>query len=638
MRKTEKITNNWHFTDLNGNRFPVDIPHTWNAEDGQDGGNDYKRGRCCYDTVFPCPEYREDERIYLEFRGISSSAEVVLNGVNIMNHDGGYSAFRCDITDHIKEKNYLTVYADNSVNRRVYPQRADFTFYGGIYRDVYLITVNKFHFNMDRYADPGLSIATRMDGRVSVKCRHNVKDGEVRVIIADKEGDIVAQGRGKECELKIENVRLWQGLDDPYLYICQAQLWVDGEIKDKVSACFGVREFRIDPQKGFFLNGRSYPLRGVCRHQDRKGIGNALLSCHHEEDIRLIREIGANTIRLAHYQQDRYFYELCDRYGFIVWAEIPYISEHMPKGKENALSQLRELIIQCCNHPSIVCWGLSNEITISGHRHRRDMLETHRLLNETAHRLDPTRPTAIACYALCSPFNRVAHITDLVSWNLYFGWYTPFLFLNELWIDLFHFLFPNRPLGYSEYGCEAMPGLHSSSPRRGDHSEEYQLIYHEHMLKCFEKRPFLWATHLWNMFDFAADARDQGGEPGMNHKGLVSFDRKIKKDAFYLYKAYWSREGFVHICGKRYIYRTERVTEIKVYSNLDRVTLLVNGKEFATKEQDKIFRFFVPLEDEIKVEAVSGEHRDSAVFRHTHKPRPEYSLKKRDRKKENWIK
>ena len=637
MRKIDNLTENWHFTDLDGNRYPVEIPHTWNNIDGQDGGNDYKRGRCKYDTVFVAPCYNRDQRIYLEFAGVNASAEVMLNGVNVMNHDGGYSTFRCDVTDHLKETNTLTVYVDNSVNDRIYPQKADFTFYGGIYRDVRLITVNKNHFDMDCFGSNGIAIDSFADGRVKVRTWHNVKNATVKVSILDAEGNSVSNAVGECCEMNIDSPHLWQGTEDPYLYLCKAELWDGDTMTDRVEHHFGIREFKIDPQKGFFLNGKPYPLRGVCRHQDRRGIGNALLPCHHEEDIALIREVGANTVRLAHYQQDQYLYDLCDRYGLIVWAEIPYISEHMPNGRDNTISQLKELIIQNYNHPSIICWGLSNEITISGHRHRRDMLSNHRILNELAHRLDPARPTTLACYAVCSPFNKVAHITDLVSWNLYLGWYVPGLWLNEVWIDFFHTIYPKRPLGYSEYGCEAMPNLHSSRPRRGDHTEEYQCIYHEHMLRCFEKRPFMWATHLWNMFDFAADARNQGGEPGMNHKGLITFDRKTKKDAFYLYKAYWSKESFVHICGKRYVNRTDKVTEIKVYSNLDSVTLYVNGKEFESRKGDKIFKFAVALEGEIRVEAVSGEYTDSAVIRHTDKPDLSYKLKKNDGKGENWV-
>ena len=411
---------------------------------------------------------------------------------------------------------------------------------------------------------------------------------------------------------------------------------VDGVAVDKVTVPFGVRSFRVDPQRGFFLNGRSYPLRGVCRHQDWKGIGNAISPEHHDTDMVLIREIGANTIRLAHYQHDQYFYDLCDRYGMIVWAEIPYISEHLPNGRENTISQMKELIVQNYNHPSIVTWGISNEITIST-KDKKDMLDNHRVLNDLAHRMDPTRPTTLACYAVCGPFNKVAHITDLVSWNLYLGWYVPGLFLNDLWIDFFHWKYPDRPLGYSEYGCEAMPNLHSSHPRRGDHSEEYQAIYHEYLVKCFEKRPFMWATHVWNMFDFAADARNQGGEPGMNHKGLVTFDRKIKKDSFYLYKAWWSKEKFVHICGSRYVDRPEKITTVKVYSNCNKVTLFANGKKVAQLIGDKVFTFRVYLTDEVKLEAVSGDCRDEATLCFSPSPNPSYSIRADKAGGGNWT-
>ena len=434
----------------------------------------------------------------------------------------------------------------------------------------------------------------------------------------------------------IPNVRLWDGIDDPYLYSCTAILSVDGHAVDMVSAKFGVRTFYVDPQKGFFLNGRSYPLRGVCRHQDWKGIGNAIGKEHHDMDMELIREIGANTIRLAHYQHDQYFYDLCDKYGMAVWAEIPYISEHLPNGRQNTVDQMKELIVQNYNHPSIVTWGVSNEITIST-KDKKDMLDNHHLLNDLIHEMDPTRPTTLACYAVCHPFHKVAHITDLVSWNLYLGWYVPGLFLNDIWVDFFHKVYPNRPIGYSEYGCEAMPNLHSSKPRRGDHTEEYQAVYHEYLAKFIDKRPYMWATHIWNMFDFAADARNQGGEPGMNHKGLVTFDRKIKKDSFYLYKAYWSKEPFVHLCGSRYVDRAESTTTVKGYSNQKQVTLYVNGVEFDTKTGDKVFVFRVPLQGEIELKAVAGDCSDSSFVRHADKSNPAYKLRKGEGNGGNWT-
>ena len=640
MRKEILLNQDWSFTGPEGDVSRINIPHTWNAVDGQDGGNDYRRCACTYEKCFLLPDFDKDtQRVCLEFRGVNASATVELNGQPVMTHDGGYSTFRADITALLQEKNHLVVAADNSANDRVYPQKADFTFYGGIYRDVKLIVLNKNHFDMDCFGSSGLAVtpeAEGKDGKVRVRTWHNNESGIVSVSLLDADGTCVATGEGTDVTLRIPDVHLWDGVKDPYLYTCRAVLLVDGVETDTVQTPFGVRSYRFDPKEGFFLNGRSYPLRGVCRHQDRKGLGNALLPEHHEEDMDLIREVGANTIRLAHYQHDQYFYDLCDRYGFIVWAEIPYISQHMPAGRENTLSQMRELILQNYNHPSICVWGLSNEITIST-KDKKDMLDNHRQLNDLVHRLDPSRPTTLACYAVCGPFHKVAHLSDLVSWNLYLGWYVPGLFLNDLWIDFFHWKYPNRCLGYSEYGCEAMPNLHSSHPRRGDQTEEYQAVYHEYLLKCFEKRPFLWATHLWNMFDFAADARDQGGEPGMNHKGLVTFDRKIKKDSFYLYKAYWSKEPFVHICGSRYTDRPEKVTTVKVYSNQNTVTLYADGKKIGQQTSDKIFTFQVPLYGTVQLEAVAGDSRDIASLRYVKKPNPAYKLGKGAGDGGNWT-
>ena len=639
MRTAQLLNKDWRFIYHNGTVQNVDIPHTWNASDGQDGGNDYYRGTCVYEKSFPAPTYGADERVYLQFDGVNASAKVALNGQTVITHDGGYSTFRCDVTEFLKPENKLVVEVDNSVNDRVYPQKADFTFYGGIYRDVKLITINKYHFDMDHFGGPGIAVTPTVhgsDAQIRVQTWNNAENASVTVILYDAEGKLVACGNGDDLELTIENVHLWDGIDDPYLYTCKATLFVNAYPVDEVKTRFGVRSFHVDPQKGFFLNGRSYPLRGVCRHQDWKGLGNAISKEHHDTDMAMIREIGANTIRLAHYQHDQYFYDLCDQYGMVVWAEIPYISEHLPNGRENTVSQMKELITQCYNHPSICVWGLSNEITIST-KDKADMLDNHRMLNDLVHEMDPTRPTTLACYAVCGPFNKVAHISDIVSWNLYLGWYVPGMFLNDLWVDFFHWKYPNRCLGYSEYGCEAMPNLHSSHPRRGDQSEEYQCKYNEYMLNFFEKRPFMWATHLWNMFDFAADARNQGGEPGMNHKGLVTFDRKTKKDSFYIYKAWWSKEPFVHICGSRYVDRPEKETTVKVYSNQPEVTLYANGEQVATQTSDRVFTFRIPLTGEVKLEAVSGQHRDSAVIRHADKPNPAYKLGKDSGNGGNWT-
>ena len=319
----------------------------------------------------------------------------------------------------------------------------------------------------------------------------------------------------------------------------------------------------------------------------------------------------------------------------VVWAEIPYISEHMPNGRENTISQMKELIVQNYNHACIVCWGVSNEITIST-KDNRDMRDNHHVLNDLCHEMDKTRLTTLACYAMCGPFNGGAYHgsrqLEPVS-----GWYVPGLFLNDLWMDFFHLCYPNRALGFSEYGAEGMPNLHSSHPRRGDHTEEYQAIYHEYMLRCFDRHRWLWATHVWNMYDFAADARDQGGEPGMNHKGLVTFDRKTKKDSFYIYKAWWSDEPFVHICSKRYADRTENEIEVKVYSNQKQVSLYVNGEKLAEQEGEHVFKFRVKLNGETKVQAVAGDSIDDAVFRKVDAPNPDYKLTKKKSTSANWV-
>lgn len=653
LRNRTNLNAGWEFSGPTGTVEQVNVPHTWNNIDGQDGGNDYWRGTCEYRRSFASPELAAGELAYLEFDGVNATADVCVNGRDVCHHDGGYSTFRVNVTDVIAPaggSNELVVKVDNSVNDHVYPQKADFTFYGGIYRDVNLLTVPAVHFSLEYHGGPGLAVTGAYEGDTS-KVRVQswlegagadaVADADVAVVITDASGAVVATGTGTDCVLTVERPHLWDGLDDPYLYRATVTLTSGGADIDEVSTRFGIRTFKVDPDKGFFLNGRSYPLRGVCRHQDRKGLGNALTEKEHREDIELIKEIGANTLRLAHYQQAQFFYDLCDEAGIVVWAEIPYISEHLPRGRENTVSQMTELITQCYNHPSIVCWGVSNEITIST-KDKADMLDNHHMLNDLVHKLDPTRFTTMACYAMCGPFNKSAHITDVVSWNLYLGWYVPGLFLNDLWFGFWRLFYKKRPIGMSEYGCEAMPNLHSSKPRRGDHTEEYQCIYHEYMLKFYAKRPYFWATHVWNMYDFAADARDQGGEPGMNHKGLVTFDRKTKKDAFYIYKAWWSKDPFVHVCGSRYVDRPETTTQVKVYSNQKEVTLTVNGQAVATKQEDPknphVFAFMVPLgSGDNRIEARAGSCTDACVLRSVSTPNPAYKLHEGPKQKSNWA-
>ena len=634
MRKYIKINDGWSFCKPGEPPMPVTLPHTWNAVDGQDGGNDYWRGTATYTRRFPKPELAEGERCFIAFAGAAMTADVTLNGIPIAHHEGGYSTFRADLTDSLADDNLLTVQVDNSANDRVYPQMADFTFYGGIYRDVELIFVPAAHFELVKDGTPGIKVTAVTDaaaGKACVKAETWQNGGDaVEFCIRTENGEktcCVEAGDHACAEFALENVHLWDGVEDPYLYTITARLLKDGEVHDEVCTRFGCREFSIDPQKGFFLNGRSYPLRGVSRHQDRKGLGPALTLAEHKEDIEVVKELGANTLRLAHYQHAQEFYDLCDENGIIVWAEIPYISKHMTGGKQNAKDQMRELITQCYNHPSIVCWGLSNEITASGSV-TEELLADHRELNDLCHAMDSTRPTVMAHAFMLEKESPLIPISDIASYNLYFGWYLGSLQQNDAFFDEYHAMYPDRVIGFSEYGADANAAFHSTQPEQGDYTEEYQCVYHEHILKCIEERPYLWATHVWNLFDFAADGRDEGGKKGENQKGLVEFDHKTKKDAFYLYKAAWSKEAFVHLCGKRYADRTEEETEIKVYSNCSPVTLLVDGKEAGTLEGSRIFTFRVPITGEHHIEAVSGDCRDEMTIRKVAEPNPAYLFRK----------
>lgn len=628
MRNIKNINDNWLFSK-EAKSIPhvmphdwekVNLPHTWNGTDGQDGGNDYYRGTCYYVKQLSLADFGDEDEYYLQFDAVNSSAKVYFNGELIAQHDGGYSAFRAKL-GNIQESNLLVVAADNSPNDYVYPQTADFTFYGGIYRSVKLIGVSKSHFDLDYFGAPGISVTPKVTGTGAdvdaVAYVATDENASVRFEILDKD-EVIASAEVSgdyHANMHIDAVHLWNGVKDPYLYTLRAILLVNGEEVDCVSCRFGCRSFKIDPNKGFILNGREYPLRGVSRHQDRPQIGNALLPQHHKEDIDLICEMGANTIRLAHYQHAQEFYDLCDERGLVVWAEIPYISNHLPNARANTLSQMKELIYQNYNHPSIVVWGLSNEITMGG-QSTPDMISNHKELNELAHSIDSTRLTTMATVTMCQPDDEINAISDVLSYNHYFGWYGGNVHMYGPWFDNFHKKFPNKAIGISEYGCEAL-NWHTSEPEQGDYTEEYQAYYHEELIKQISKRPYLWATHVWNMFDFAADARAEGGENGMNHKGLVTFDRKYKKDSFYAYKAWLSDEPLVHICGKRYVDRVEPVTKVTVYSNQPQVELFVNGESLGkqTKGEYPFFYFEVPNIGESKLIAKAGDCTDESVIK-----------------------
>ncbi|HHT96237.1 MAG TPA: glycoside hydrolase family 2 TIM barrel-domain containing protein [Clostridia bacterium] len=642
MRTIYNLNAKWAFTkqanavpkELPDNWIWVNLPHTWNGIDGQDGGNDYYRNTCYYAKQIDKTDLPTTDCYYLEIQGANSSADVYLNGKHLAHHDGGYSTWRADITPHLTRDNLLVVAVDNSHNEKVYPQFADFTFYGGLYRDVNLVCVNKSHFSLDYYGGPGVKITPKIAGKdaeVHIETWvTNHKEGQsIRYTIYDAEDKKVTESETDKTEamLEIKNVHLWHGRKDPYLYKAEVELIEDGKVIDNISSRFGCRTFEIHPENGFILNGEQYPLRGVCRHQDRLDIGNALLPEHHDEDMQLICETGSTTIRLAHYQHDQYFYDLCDEYGMVVWAEIPYISQHNPAANENTISQMKELVIQNYNHPSIVVWGLSNEITMKGDRDP-DLLRNHQILNDLCHELDSTRLTTVAAVSPCPVDSPYLKIPDVVSYNHYFGWYGGDVSMNGPWFDDFHKKHPDIPIGCSEYGCEAL-NWHTSRPDQGDYTEEYQAYYHEELIKQLFSRKYLWATHVWNMFDFGADARNEGGTNGRNHKGLVTIDRKYKKDSFYAYKAYLSDEPFVHICGKRYINRVEDMTKVTVYSNQPEVELLANGVSLGKKKAKCFFYFDVPNKGRTVLTAVAGKQKDESVINKVEKFDESYRMREK---------
>lgn len=654
FKLTEEVPNNAY--ELDSSWEVVDVPHTWNNWDGQDGGDDYYRGKGVYTMALTRPDVPETYHVYLEFQGVNAVAEVYANGEKLTEHRGGYSTFRVNISDHfVNDETTITVVADNSHFNNVYPQSADFTFYGGMYRPVQLITVPKTHFDLDYYGSSGLAYQTKIDTYdVKVQLNAWIKNpqpsDQVHFEISKQDGEIVNDvyvpaTESVETIISIIEPHLWQGIDDPYLYELTASIWRNNKRLDSVSTFLGIRGFQVNPEEGFFLNGEKMPLRGVAKHQDFMDVGNAVEIDHLIEDAKLIQEIGANTVRLAHYQHAQDFYDIADSLGFIVWAEIPFISKFNddPKARENTISQMKELIYQNYNHPAIFFWGIGNELTIGDDS--PELIDNLKELNALAQDIDPARATTMAQFFTLPHDSEHNNITDTVSYNIYYGWYVGDLEDNEAWMDEFHAENPEIPLGISEYGTEGIISWHTDEPEKQDYTEEYHALYHEHMAQVIHERDYLWATHVWNMFDFGADNRKEGGVSGRNNKGLVTFDRKTRKDAFYIYKAYWSDDPFVHITGKRYAQRPYDEMTVKVYSNLNELTLLVNGEEFAAVTGDKIFEFEkVPLENQYTTLTVIAEPGvyDSVTFETVSESNPNYVLPESGKTLEhdidNWFK
>ena len=598
----------------------VALPHTWNALDGQDGGADYWRGIGTYEIDLPNPT--KGTKQYIEFRGANHVATVYCNGRELGTHKGGFSTFRYELTPAMNpEGNVLTVVVTNA-KCDVYPQNADFTFYGGLYRDVNYIEVHDAHFDLLLDGTDAVFVTPHNVGKTRVDLFPvNAEGCTVKVELKDAEGNVVGCAEEEAMAhthmlIDVKEPHLWNGVADPYCYTCTATILCDGEAQDSVTVTYGYRSFHVCPNTGFWLNGKNVPLHGVSRHQDRLDKGWAISKADHEEDCALIKELGANTIRLAHYQHDQYFYELCNRTGFVLWAEIPFISQFIPteEAYENTISQMTELVAQNYNHPAICFWGISNEILIGADR--EDLRQNLRDLHELAKSMDPSRLTTMAQVSMTPMDSEHNFITDVVSYNHYFGWYGGDVEDNGPWFDKFHALHPDKCLGVSEYGAENILSWHSAEPENHDYTEEYANHYHQEMLKTFAARPFLWSTHQWNCFDFAADARNEGGVQGRNNKGLITYDRKTKKDAFYIYKAWWNPEPMVFVSGGRFVNRAPEERNVIVYTNCENVTLVVNGVEVETKQAvDHMITFEnVALKDgENTVTAYSGEVKGNEI-------------------------
>ena len=639
QRQDILLNNDWNFRFSHqvqkGTEVRVDLPHTWNAQDALSGKIDYKRGIGNYEkNLFIRSEWK-GKRLFIRFEGVNNIADVFINRRHIGEHRGGYGAFIFEITGKVEygKVNSILVRVNNGEQLDIMPLVGDFNFYGGIYRDVHLLIIDETCISPLNYASPGVRLIQDSVSHKYAKVRAVVdlsnggsgnREVELNVRLLDGQR-VVKEGTKKvnlsgnaamqqEFTFEIDQPHLWNGRQDPFLYQAEVILSRNGQMVDRVIQPLGLRFYRIDPDKGFFLNGKHLPLQGVCRHQDRSEVGNALRPQHHEEDAALMLEMGVNAVRLAHYPQATYFYDLMDKNGIIVWAEIPFVGPggyndkgfvDLPAFRANGKEQLKELIRQHNNHPSICVWGVFNELTELGD----NPVEYIKELNVLAHQEDPTRPTTSAS----NQMGDLNFITDAIAWNRYDGWYGGTPADLGKWLDRMHKDHPEICIAISEYGAGAsiyhqQDSLVKTVPTSWWHPENWQTYYHIENWKTISSRPYVWGSFVWNMFDFGAAHRTEGDRPGINDKGLVTFDRKVRKDAFYFYKANWNREEpMLYLTGKRNTVRTQRLQTITAFTNLSGAELFVNGKSYGKAIPDSyaILEWknveLEPGENEIKV-------------------------------------
>ena len=620
QREDKLINQDWSFRfshQVNANAARrVDLPHTWNAQDALGGKYDYKRGIGNYTKkIFIRPEW-QSKRLFLRFEGANCVSNVFVNGKHIGEHRGGYGAFVFEITDKVEygKENTLLVRVNNGEQLDVMPLVGDFNFYGGIYRDVHLLLTDNLCISPLDYASSGVYLIQQQitDKQAAICARINlsngtgelrkavlrlqVNDGKKTVYETEKEVSMIPHTdvQVENIEFILKNPRLWNGTQDPFMYQTVVTLIKDGKELDKVEQPLGVRYYITDPDKGFFLNGKHLPLHGVCRHQERAEVGNALYPVHHEEDTRIMLDMGVNAVRLAHYPQATYMYDLMDKYGIVTWAEIPFVGPggyadkgfvDQPSFRENGKEQLKEMIRQHYNHPSICFWGLFNELKEQGD----NPVEYIKELNAIAHQEDPTRPTTSAS----NQEGALNFITDHIAWNRYDGWYGATPATLATWLDATHKNHPEIKIAISEYGAGAsiyhqQDSLVQTVPGSWWHPENWQTEYHIQNWKIINERPYVWASFVWNMFDFGAAHRTEGDRPGINDKGLVTHDRKIKKDAYYFYRANWNPEPMIYIAGRRNVNRVKPLVDVQVFSNVEEVILIVNDCQCGKMKPDSL--------------------------------------------------
>lgn len=584
----------------------ISLPHTWNAFDGQDGGGDYRRGTGWYRTHFKLPAAAKGQRVLVEFDAACKVADVFVNGKSVGSHTGAFARFRFDITDAVELRgdNVLAVRVNNAPSQ-IIPRSGDFTQFGGLYRPARILITAPVHIATLDHASPGIYLAQRnvtaavaeVDARVKLaNDSKSAFDGLVQIRVQNTAGQTVltadqkvrlAAGQQNEVTLPLKLARphLWNGTADPYQYRATVELVSGKRVLDSVEQPLGLRSFEIKADAGFFLNGQHLDVHGVCRHQDRPGKGWAISPADHAQDFAIIREMGANAVRLAHYQHDQFFYDLCDAGGMAVWAEDGFVNEppQDAAARENAKEELRELIRQNFNHPAIFCWSIGNETSgKNGDANARSATELLTELAAVVREEDATRPSAYASHH--APDDPRNFLTDILAVNKYFGWYGGEYAGLGTFLDKFHAEHPTVPLGISEYGAgasiyqhEAHPPVRNHQAKGAWHPEEWQTEYHEANWLQIQARPWLWGTFIWNMFDFSNDNRTEGDQFGRNDKGLVTYDRQTRKDAFYWYQAHWTTNAMVHIVSKRFSERSQPGIEVKVYSNCDAVELKLNG-------------------------------------------------------------